>query len=60
MPNLAALGYMVSDKKVLKSYHYINLCKTWDPKSKANFDSKGYNNKVFFKTDPLHEATCQI
>ena len=38
---------MVSDKKIFSSFHYISLCKTYDPKEGGgcNFGPKGHNLK---------------
>ena len=40
-PNILSLGVMVSDKRILKDFSYITLCKTRDPKGGANFDPRG-------------------
>ena len=39
--NILSLGVMVSDKRILKDFSYITLCKTGDPKGGANFDPRG-------------------
>ena len=33
MPNIKALGLLVSDKKIFSLFPYISLCKTFDPEA---------------------------
>ena len=59
MPNMKALGLIVSEKKIFKVFSYINLCKTCDPPGRGHFWPWGHDlNKL--GRGPLGDATYQI
>ena len=55
IPNIKALGLMVSDKKISPCFPYIGLCKTCDPQTGPQGDNL---NKL--GRGPLGDATYQI
>ena len=47
IPNIEALGIMVSDKKIFSCFLYISLCKICDPLRLGHFWPQGHNlNKL--------------
>ena len=41
LPNIKALGPVVSDKKIFSHFPYMNLCKTCDPRGGGIFGPRG-------------------
>ena len=58
IPNIKALGLMVSDKKIFSCFSYIRLCKTCDPGA-GPFLAPGDNLNRLGR-GPLGDATYQI
>ena len=59
IPNIKALGLVVSDKKIFSCFPYIRLCKTCDPPGWGHFWLQEYYlNKLV--RGPLGDATYQM
>ena len=56
---MKGLSLLLSDKKIIKVFPYMGLCKTSDPRCKPIFGPQGYNLNKFGR-GPLDEATYQI
>ena len=55
IPNIKALGPVVTDKKIFSIFSYISLCKICDPLGWGNFWPQGHNlNKL--GRGPLDDA----
>ena len=58
IPNIKALGIVVSDKKIFSCFPYGGLCKTCDPWGRAILPNGHNLNKLGY--GPLDGATNQI